>query len=360
MLHKTAYKVFALSTLLAIATPSMIPPAAVFASEQSDRVFSTHNEKMTTNTEKIGTFGQTMNQYVYVINNTPNVNFANIDLGDKNRDLPKNIFQTQENAREHADYWDNTVKTELLETMQRILVFDIAFGNTSNEFVELVDSLDIQILKNKIEWFTNDIKGQKDYIVQLMDLFKILQHNLENDNRDFKSYQSTLQNILSSEGAALEQDQAYLQALLEKAKFELDYYDKWIKIPIVGDIVLLFKKNTANMKDVQTLLEEINKKTNERVVASRVVTVAQDSVNQMQQAIENGIADLTKMKSNWTDVENQYSSISKKLDKVDGKLSEEQVNIVKTELTVAQKLWNKLSTDAATIREETKELSIEK
>lgn len=373
MLKKVHYKSIALSTILAISATNIVSPTVIFASgvEQSgteSKALSVNPDNMKNNLETAGIFAQAMNAFSYMLLNNPDVNFDGLDLGRDlagHVDLPKQILQDQQKARAHAMTWDTKVKRQLLDTLTGIIGFDKTFEEYYQYLVEAIKTGNKELLKEGIGDLQTSVQENKQFTVSLIQALTALRNDIGADARVFQTHQETLSSILKSKSGGIEADEAAMKEILDSInhykQVQSDGY-KVIAWPAIctwlsGGIMLITAK--VNLDNLEPAYAQLSQTVDQKRTVNRVVGVAFNSVNQMQDSISNAVQALTYMKTQWDDLDSQYAGVLRDIDKADEKATANKFTFLKPILDTAKTDWKTLKTDADTLKEGLKKLKLE-
>ncbi|MBH0340633.1 hemolysin [Bacillus thuringiensis] len=375
MMKILPYKILIVSSLLTVGSANMIAPTAAFASEvgqiaienAENSDFAANKGVMKETLEKAGKFAQAMNEYSHLLIHNPDVNFEGIEING-HTDLPDKIKQNQVNAREHANYWDTDLKRTLLDTLNNITIYDRTFQNYYDTLIEAIDTEDIDVLKEGITDLQEDIQKNKQVAIKLIEELKTFKQEVGKDSRVFKENKDTLHTVLGSQTGGLDEDERLLQELLKQIKqYKLIQTAGIIGVSsiilfpgpnvAVGGILLIV--STAQLKQLEVLLEPLRQTVDYKKALNRVVTVASNSVDEMHNAISGAVDALEYMHTQWNDLDSQYAGVLKSIDAASEKVTTNKFTFLKPKLKTAKESWDTLHKDADTIKEGIKELKLE-
>ncbi|MBG9612217.1 HBL/NHE enterotoxin family protein [Bacillus cereus] len=369
MLKKLPYKAIVLSTLLTCTATMLTPPVTTFAEEveqsnPSNNDLSANTDKMQEMLERAGEFAEVMNRYSYMLIRNPDVNFQGIDIKGHS-DLPGKVVQDQQNARNHANTWDTQVKRQLIDTLTGIIVYDTTFDNYYDLLVQASQNGNKEVLTEGITDLQSDIQNNKQKAVVLIDALGKLKDSIGEDSRAFQTNKDTLSSILKNQTTGLDDDEIAMQKVLD----EINHFKRVrrdgtivVAIPTIwtwisGGIMLGVAQ--AQLNKLEPLLEQLNQTIDYKKTLNRVVGVAANSVNEMHTAIDNAIAALTFMKTQWDDLDAQYMGVLESIEVADKKISTDKFTFLIPTLNTAKENWKALKTDATTLKEGLKELKID-
>ncbi|OLR26502.1 HBL/NHE enterotoxin family protein [Bacillus cereus] len=369
MLKKIPYKVIAFSTLLTFTTTTLTPPVMTFAAEMNQsnigvNDLSANTDKMQQTLEKAGEFAQIMNQYSYMLIRNPDVNFEGIDIKGHS-ELPSKVIRDQQNARKHATTWDTQVKRQLIDTLTGIIVYDTTFDNYYDTLVQATRMGDKEVLKEGITDLQSDIQKNRQKAVVLIEALEQLRDAMGEDSRAFQINKETLNSILKNQTTGLDDDEIAMQKLLDQINhFKRVRRDGTIVIAvptmwtwIAGGIMLSVAQSELNK--LEPLLVQLNQTIDYKKTLNRVVGVAANSVNKMHIEIDNAIAAVTYMKTQWDDLDAQYVGVLESIEEADKKITADKFTFLIPTLNTAKENWKTLKTDATTLKEGLKDLKIE-
>ncbi|PEA53847.1 hemolysin [Bacillus pseudomycoides] len=372
MLNKIPYKLLAVSTFLTITTASVVTPVTAFASEieqtnTGDMSLSANKEQMKTALQDAGVFAKSMNGYSYMLINNPDVNFARIDV-EGHTNLPDQIIQDQKNARAHAVKWDTQGKRHLLNTLTGIIEYDTQFDNYYDALVEAINEGDGDTLKEGITDLRAEIQQNQEYTQKLIQELTKFKDNIGQDVKAFGDHKDLLQSILKKQEAGIEEDQKRLDEILAK----INHYNKLksdgfnvmkgtvLGLPLIGGIIVIVAED--QLKDLQPLvaplLEKVNQPVDHKVTLNRVVGVTYNNINEMHNAIDGAINALTYMSTQWNNLDSQYTAVLQQIENTSEKTDQNKFKFLKPNLDAAKDSWKTFKTDAATLKEEIKELKV--
>ena len=329
MLKKIPYKLLAVSTFLTMTTTYAVTPVAAFASEieqtnNGDMSFSANEEQMKKSLQDAVLFLKSMNEYSYLLINNPDVSFEGITINGY-ADLPSKIVQDQKNARAHAVSWNTKVKKQLLDTLTGIIEYDTKFENHYETLVEAINTGNGDTLKKGITDLREEIQqNQKSAKVLIEELTKF-KNAIGEDVRVFGSHKETLQSILKSQGAEVEDDQKRLEDLLGQVNYQKDIESKgldMVKIPFLPTLIaggIMIGDARGNLGWLEPELAKLRQNVDYKITLNRVVGVAFHNISDMHSAIDNAITALTYMSTQWDDLDSQYTGVLGHIDKANQK-----------------------------------------
>ncbi|MEK4677352.1 MULTISPECIES: HBL/NHE enterotoxin family protein [Bacillus] len=369
MLKKIPYKVIALSTLLTFTSTALTPPVMTFAAEMDQsntgvNDLSANTDKMQQTLEKAGEFAQIMNQYSYMLIRNPDVSFEGIDIKGHS-ELPSKVVRDQQNARKHATTWDTQVKRQLIDTLTGIIVYDTTFDNYYDTLVQATRTGDKEVLKEGITDLQSDIQKNKQKAVVLIEALEQLRDAMGEDSRAFQTNKETLNSILKNQTTGLDDDEIAMQKVLDQINhFKRVRRDGTIVVAvptiwtwIAGGIMLGVAQSELNK--LEPLLLQLNQTIDYKKTLNRVVGVAANSVTKMHIEIDNAIAAVTYMKTQWDDLDAQYVGVLESIEAADKKVNADKFTFLIPTLNTAKENWKTLKTDATTLKEGLKDLKIE-
>ncbi|MBJ8113783.1 HBL/NHE enterotoxin family protein [Bacillus cereus group sp. N6] len=373
MLKKLPYREMALSTILAISATTISSPATTFASgiEQSN----TENEKLSGNTDKMkqtlvkaSAFAQSMNLYSYMLLKNPDVNFAGLDPNKDlagHGDLPNQILQDQQKAREHASTWDTKVKRQLIDTLTGIITFDTTFQEYYQYLVNAINTGDKETLKEGIEDLKTDVKKNQKCAVALLDALKNLKTAVDQDNRSFQDHQTMLSSILKGKNAdtGIEDDEANLKKIMEEINYYRQFQPDWSPWSFLWALSpsggIMFFESTIKLNELRPAFEALNQTIDHKRAVNRIVFTASQNIDELAKAIDGATQALQYMVDQWNDLDSQYAGVLDSIEKADEKATANRFAFLKPMLDTAKDSWKTLKTDADTLKEGLKELKIE-
>ncbi|ENQ3080468.1 HBL/NHE enterotoxin family protein [Bacillus cereus] len=373
MINKIPYKLLAVSTFLTITTANVVTPVAAFASEieqttTSDMSLSVNEEKMKTALQETGLFAKSMNDYSYLLLNNPNVNFARIDM-EGHTDLPNQILQDQQNARDHAVKWDKQVKRQLLDTLTGIVKYDTTFDNYYEVLVDAINAGDGDTLKEGITDLQGEIKQNQEYTKRLIQELTKLKDDIGQDVSAFGDHKDLLSSILKKQATEIEEDEKRLNDVLAKINYYKKIKSDGIKVLFVptvptmlaGGIMLGVAKD--QLKDLEPvskqLLEKLSQPVDHKVTLNRVVGVTYSNMNEMHNTIDKAIDALTYMSTQWNNLDSQYTAVLQHIENTSENADQNKFKFLEPNLKAAKDNWKTFKTDASTLKEGIKELKVE-
>ncbi|ENQ3080473.1 alpha-helical pore-forming toxin family protein [Bacillus cereus] len=361
MIKKIPYKLLAVSTFLTITTANVVTPVTAFASEvgqtnNGDISLSANEEQMKKVLQDAAVFVKSMNDYSYLLINNPDVNFEGITINSYT-DLPGKIVQDQKNARAHAVTWDTKVKKQLLDTLTDIIDYDTKFENYYETLVKAINTGNEDALKTGITDLRREIQQNQKSAKALIEELTKLKNDIGEDVRAFGSHKETLQSILKNQGADVETDQKRLDEILG----QVNYYKKlesdgltMVKIPFIPTLIsggIMIGTARDNLGRLEPTLSELRKTVDYKITLNRVVGVAFHNISDMHSAIDNAIAALTYMSTQWNDLDSQYSGVLGHIDKAAQKADQNRYKFLSPNLNSAKDSWKTLRTDVVTLQE---------
>ncbi|PGM60581.1 hemolysin BL-binding component precursor [Bacillus cereus] len=361
MMKKIPYKILAVSAFLTMTTTYAVTPVAAFASEieqtnNGDMSLSANEEQMKKTVQDAGLFVKSMNEYSYLLINNPDVSFEGITINGY-ADLPSKIVQDQKNAREHAVSWNTKVKKQLLDTLTGIIEYDTKFENHYETLVEAINTGNGDTLKKGITDLRGEIQqNQKSAKVLIEELTKF-KNAIGEDVRVFGSHKETLQSILKSQGAAVEDDQKRLEDLLGQVNYQKDIESKgldMVKIPFLPTLIaggIMIGDARGKLGWLEPELAKLRQNVDYKITLNRVVGVAFHNISDMHSAIDNAITALTYMSTQWDDLDSRYAGVLGHIDKADQKVDQNRYKFLIPNLNAAKDSWKTLRTDVFTLQE---------
>ncbi|MDP7980489.1 HBL/NHE enterotoxin family protein [Bacillus sp. WLY-B-L8] len=361
MIKKIPYKLLAVSTFLTITTANVVTPVTAFASEiqqtnSGDMSLSANEEQMKKVLQDAAVFVKSMNDYSYLLINNPDVNFEGITINSYT-DLPDKIVQDQKNARAHAVTWDTKVKKQLLDTLTDIIDYDTKFENYYETLVKAINTGNGDALKTGITDLRGEIQQNQKSAKALIEELTKLKNDIGEDVRAFGSHKETLQSILKNQGADVETDQKRLDEILG----QVNYYKKlesdgltMVKIPFIPTLIsggIMIGTARDNLGRLEPTLSELRKTVDYKITLNRVVGVAFHNISDMHSAIDNAIAALTYMSTQWDNLDSQYSGVLGHIDKAAQKADQNRYKFLNPNLNSAKDSWKTLRTDVVTLQE---------
>ncbi|EJR45127.1 hemolysin BL-binding component [Bacillus cereus VD107] len=361
MIKKIPYKLIAVSTLLTITTANVVSPVVAFASEieqtnNGDMSLSANEEQMKKTVQDAGLFVKSMNEYSYLLINNPDVSFEGITINGY-ADLPSKIVQDQKNAREHAVSWNTKVKKQLLDTLTGIIEYDTKFENHYETLVEAINIGNGDTLKKGITDLRGEIQQNQNSAKVLIEELTKFKNAIGEDVRVFGSHKETLQSILKSQGAAVEDDQKRLEDLLGQVNYQKDIESKgldMVKIPFLPTLIaggIMIGDARGKLGWLEPELAKLRQNVDYKITLNRVVGVAFHNISDMHSAIDNAITALTYMSTQWDDLDSRYAGVLGHIDKADQKVDQNRYKFLIPNLNAAKDSWKTLRTDVVTLQE---------
>ncbi|PGT50510.1 hemolysin [Bacillus cereus] len=373
MLKKLPYRAMALSTILAISATTIASPATTFASgiEQShteNKELSSNTDKMQQTLAKASAFAQSMNLYSYMLNKNPDVDFAGLDPNKDlagHVDLPNQLLQGQQKAREHASTWDTKIKRQLIDTLTGIIKFNTTFQEYYQYLVNAINKGDKETLKEGIKDLQTDVKTNKQYAFSLIQALTALKTDISSDGRVFQRHQTILSSILSSKTTGIEADEARLKEVMESIRHfrqvESDGYTV-VMWPAIGTWIsgsIMIATSKINLARLNPAFEALNQTIDHKRAVNRLVFITSQNIDEMANAINDAVKSLQYMVDQWNDLDSQYAGVLQSIAKADEKATADRFTFLKPMLDTAKDSWKTLKTDADTLKEGLKELKIE-
>ncbi|MBO1582106.1 HBL/NHE enterotoxin family protein [Bacillus sp. XF8] len=369
MMKKNFYKLLAVSTLLTMITTYAVTPVAAFASEiqqtnNGDTSLSANEEKMKKALQDAGVFAKSMNDYSYLLINNPDVNFEGITINGYSN-LPGKIIQDQKNARAHAVTWDKQVKKQLLNTLTDIIEYDTTFENYYEILVEAINTGNGDTLKKGITDLRGEIQQNEEYAQQLIRELTKLKDDIGQDVRAFGSNKDLLQSILKNQGANVEADQKRLNEVLAEINYQKGIESKgltMVKIPFLPTVIaggIMIGDARSKLSSLEPLLAQLRQTVDYKITLNRVIGVAFSNIDQMHSVIDNAIKNLTYMSDQWHDLDSQYSGVLGHIENASQKADQNKFKFLLPNLNTAKDSWKTLRTDAFTLKEGIKELTMQ-
>lgn len=366
------YKILIASSLLTVATTNMIAPTAAFAMEEGQVAnekdenpdFAANNDTMKATLDNAAKFAQAMNEYSHMLIHNPDVNFEGINI-QGHTELPGKIKQDQVNARDHAKYWDTKLKRTLLDTLNNITTYDLAFQNYYDDLVEAANMGDKDLLKEGITDLQEDIQKNKQDATKLIEELKTFKQHVGDDSRTFKANKDTLHTVLNSQTEGLDDDEKRLQDVLDKITHFKHVETAGIIVVSIPTIPTMIAGSTMlivagkQLKELEPLLLQLRQTVDYKKTLNRVVTVAYNNVDEMYKAISDAVDALEYMSTQWDDLDSQYASVLKFIDKASTKDPTKSLNLLVKQLKNAKDSWTTLHKDASTLKKGIAELKLE-
>ncbi|PEZ44436.1 hypothetical protein CN345_04435 [Bacillus thuringiensis] len=396
-MKKYPYKVLAMASVLTIATLDLTPSIQAFAQEQAVTVnykqaeleFDVPKTELQKQLSDIDNYYIAMQVYSQKITEEPNINLEKVELDSSDSTLRKDLSDHQQTARANAQFWNRTLKQDIIEINQGIISYDNQFQEYSKELEKAINAQDKETIKEIIiEGFMENTEDQKNTVDDLITKLEKFDDKLQKDNQAFQADGERLVTILVGKDSLI--------GILEK---EILTYNKTIDqslkylisgaiatgvgigvgglaiglavlsggtlVPVilgVGALATIAAGGYlayANYDSMNTAKEGLKNATQQVSTARLAITTlqgAQSSVKNMHETIQEARKTLGKVSTQWGTTHAKYKTLIKDIDR----MNPEQLKLLKTKLAISKNSWKDLRGWAEKIQVQLSGLKVEK
>ncbi|PES11324.1 hypothetical protein CN488_29365, partial [Bacillus anthracis] len=211
-MKKYPYKVLAMASVLTIATLDLTPSIQAFAQEQAVTVnykqaeleFDVPKTELQKQLSDIDNYYIAMQVYSQKITEEPNINLEKVELDSSDSTLRKDLSDHQQTARANAQFWNRTLKQDIIEINQGIISYDNQFQEYSKELEKAINAQDKETIKEIIiEGFMENTEDQKNTVDDLITKLEKFDDKLQKDNQAFQADGERLVTILVGKDALI-------------------------------------------------------------------------------------------------------------------------------------------------------------
>ncbi|ANS52209.1 hypothetical protein BM86_23705 [Bacillus thuringiensis] len=392
-MRKYPYKVIAMASLLTMATVNVGPSIQAYAQEQTITV-KQKQEHLKLAPEQIlkeslvksSSNALTMQIYARTILGQSDINLANIDLGSDSN-LQTKLTNHQKSAREHAQFWENTLQKQIIRTNQAVISYDNRFQEYYNSLISAIDDQDKSEIKRQINSLRRSIQSNQKTVGEVIDQLKGFQTKLNTDKQNFQTDGEKVITILAGKDSVIgvleKQITGYNDAIHKHMNYliggsvaiglslgigglaiGLAVVSGGILVPVIlggGALALLAGsgylayENYDAMNNAKKGLQDTTQQLTAARAAVNVLTAAKSSVNAMSDAVEKAIPALQNIKTQWETMDAKYETLVEDVDW----MNPEQLKGLKVDLDVAKSSWDDLKTWAEKIQGDLSGLNLE-
>ncbi|MFT4141776.1 MAG: HBL/NHE enterotoxin family protein [Bacillus sp. (in: firmicutes)] len=350
-MNKIAYKVITFVVVTAISTVSFAIPSRSLAQEKLHQLPQHYDNtapssEMQLTLNKLGDFAASMNAYSLMLLRNPNVDLDELQWMGY-RDLLINIRNNQEYARNNALQWERILKPMLIGVNQNIINYDLKFQNYYNILSNAVNKNDKSTLAEGISNLQNSIKYNREQANQLREQLKMFRELVGQDSRAFSDNISVLSAILQAQIEGIPEDQNRVQSLMQQMSHSNQMWYTGmaiVGIPVIGWIAggIILATSSTKLKRLNPLLQELQGRVDYRITLSRIVGIANGSLQNMLGAVNGAINTLGEMAAHWDSVDAKYTGLLGHINDA----SHVSIHFILSELNTSKDSWSDLRQQA--------------